>query len=375
MRTSKQQTIIKPKKAVKRSLKDRLRFDRWQLAALILLVVVTVSWTLIAMGNSTLSVTTRTLSIPGLPSALEGYTIVQVSDLNGARFGDNQEKLVKSITSINYDALCMTGDMIGASGDAQPLYELVDGINAQKSKPMLFITGDADPDPIESASGDDGNVYADYINQLIARGVTYLDSPYEVEKGDARVWFTSALHLNVNTSEYLDAAQQRCLNAMSQGDADTAQMEAYRLDCAQKLNTAAQSMQSTDVHIALSHTPLSDDFVRSLQYAEGDLSAESQDSSRSNQYLRLIDVALCGHYVGGQWRVPFVGAMYVPDERLPRGGWFPDQSQVKGLRRSNSVYIYTTSGLGTSSAYHLPSFRLFNTPEIVVIKLTAKLDA
>ena len=108
MRTSKQQTIIKPKKAVKRSLKDRLRFDRWQLAALILLVVVTVSWTLIAMGNSTLSVTTRTLSIPGLPSALEGYTIVQVSDLNGARFGDNQEKLVKSITSINYDALCMT---------------------------------------------------------------------------------------------------------------------------------------------------------------------------------------------------------------------------------------------------------------------------
>ena len=86
-------------------------------------------------------------------------------------------------------------------------------------------------------------------------------------------------------------------------------------------------------------------------------------------------MALCGHYVGGQWRVPFAGAMYVPDERLPRGGWFPDQSQVKGLRRSNSVYIYTTSGLGTSSAYHLPSFRLFNTPEIVVIKLTAKLGA
>ena len=306
MRTSKQQTIIKPKKAVKRSLKDRLRFDRWQLAALILLVVVTVSWTLIAMGNSTLSVTTRTLSIPGLPSALEGYTIVQVSDLNGARFGDNQEKLVKSITSINYDALCMTGDMIGASGDAQPLYELVDGLNAQKSKPMLFITGDADPDPIESASGDDGNVYADYINQLIARGVTYLDSPYEVEKGDARVWFTSALHLNVNTSDYLDAAQQRCLNAMSQGDADTVQMEAYRLDCAQKLNTAAQSMQSTDVHIALSHTPLSDDFVRSLQYAEGDLSAESQDSSRSNQYSqtdrRGAVRALCGRTMACAFR-------------------------------------------------------------------------
>ena len=373
MRTSKQDTIIKPKKAVKRTLKDRLRFDRWQLAALILVVVIAISWTLIAMDNSSLNITTRTLSIPGLPSALEGYTIVQLSDLNGTRFGDKQENLIKSISSVDYDAICLTGDMIGESGNAKPLYELIDGLNT--SKPILFITGDSDPEPICDTVNADGTIYADYINELISRGVTYLDSPYEVTIGDANIWFTSVLHLNVNASDNLTAAQERYQEAMASGDSDSLYSEAYRLDCAQKLNSAAQTMQSTDVHITLSHTPLSDEFVLSLQYAEGDLSSEDESSSRSNQYLRLIDVALCGHYVGGQWRLPFVGAIYVPDERLPRGGWFPDQTQVEGLRRSNSVYIYTTAGLGTSSAYTLPAFRLFNKPEVTVIKLTGKLGA
>lgn len=372
MRIGKQKTLIKPKSAVKRTLRDRLRLGRLQLAALILIVVVAISWTLIAIGNSSITTVTRTLSIPGLPSALEGYTIVHISDLNGARFGDKQENLVKAISAANYDAICMTGDMVGAGGDAEPLYELVEGLNT--TKPIMLITGDSDPAPIVDAPDAEGSMYADYIQKLCAMGVTYLDCPKAVEVGGATVWFSQALALNMNTQEYLDSMQARYNQTLNAGDADVSAVAAaaYRLSCAQQLNTAAQTMQSTDVHITLSHVPLSDDFVRSLQYAEGDFSADTLTDSRG-MYLRLIDVALCGHYVGGQWRLPFVGALYVPDERLPRGGWLPEGAQVSGLRRSNSVYIYTTTGLGTSSAYRLPPFRLFNSPEIVVIKLTAQL--
>ena len=71
----------------------------------------------------------------------------------------------------------------------------------------------------------------------------------------------------------------------------TEEEAAYQLSCAQKLKAAAQTMQSTDVHITLSHVPLSDDFVRSLQYAEGDLTADSLSEERG-MFLRLIDVAL-----------------------------------------------------------------------------------
>ena len=372
MRIGKQKDIIKPKSSVKRPLRDRLRLGRWQLAALILIAVAAISWTLIALSNGSISTVTRTLSIPGLPSALEGYTIVHISDLNGARFGDGQENLVKAISAVDYDAICMTGDMVGESGDARPLLELIDGLDT--SRPIMLITGDSDPAPLAAEPDEEGSLYADYIKELLARGVTYLDSPVSVKEGDATVWFSPALALNMNTQEYLASMQARYDATMKDAEADAGAVAeaAYQLSCAQKLKAAAQTMQSTDVHITLSHVPLSDDFVRSLQYAEGDLTADSLSEERG-MFLRLIDVALCGHYVGGQWRLPFVGALFVPDERLPRGGWLPDGAQVSGLRRSNSVYIYTTTGLGASSAYALPGFRLFNSPEIVVIKLTAQL--
>lgn len=372
MRIGKQKDIIKPKSSVRRPLRDRLRLGRWQLAALILIAVAAISWTLIALSNGSISTTTRTLSIPGLPAAMEGYTIVHISDLNGARFGDGQENLVKTISAVDYDAICMTGDMVGEGGDAGPLLELVDGLGT--SRPIMLITGDGDPSPLAAEPDEEGSLYADYIKELSARGVTYLDSPVSVKVGDATVWFSPALALNMNTQEYLASMQARYDSTMKDAEADVGAVAeaAYQLSRAQKLKAAAQTMQSTDVHITLSHVPLSDDFVRSLQYAEGDLTADSLSEERG-MYLRLIDVALCGHYVGGQWRLPFVGALFVPDERLPRGGWLPDSAQVSGLRRSNSVYIYTTTGLGASSAYALPGFRLFNSPEIVVIKLTAQL--
>ncbi len=359
----------------KRARRPGRKFGKWQLIALALVALLAIAWTIIAMVNGTVTTVTRTLSIPGLPSALEGYTIVQLTDLNGATFGEKQEKLADAISAVDYDVICMTGDMVGASGNAQPLYDLLDALNT--SKPIMFITGDSDPDPLADTPGADGTLYADYIRQLQTRGVTYVDSPQMITVGNANIWFSSVLHLNINTQSNLDSLEQMYNSALADpnNDANDLAYDAYRLDCARKLNNAAQNMQSVDLHITLSHVPLSDEFVHAMQYAEGENSADTQDEYAGNQYLRLIDLALCGHYVGGQWRLPFVGALYVPDERLARGGWLPEQDEVSGLRRSNSVYIYTSTGLGTSDAYSLPPFRLFNQPEIVVIRLTSQLGA
>ena len=57
-----------------------------------------------------------------------------------------------------------------------------------------------------------------------------------------------------------------------------------------------------------------------------------------------IDLALCGHTHGGQVRLPFLGALYVPGQ-----GFFP--RLVHGLYRSRDASMYITSGLGTS---HIP---------------------
>ena len=228
-------------------------------------------------------------------SALEGYTIVQVSDLNGARFGDNQEKLVKSITSINYDALCMTGDMIGASGDAQPLYELVDGLNAQKSKPMLFITGDADPDPIESASGDDGNVYADYINQLIARGVTYLDGPYGRKRR-----CESVVHIGAAPERKHQRLSGRGTAALP--ERNVSGRRGYRADggIPAGLRTEAQHCGTVDAvhrraHRAQPYAPVGRLHARCCNMPRAICRRSHRTARAAISIFRLIDVALCGH--------------------------------------------------------------------------------
>lgn len=81
-----------------------------------------------------------------------------------------------------------------------------------------------------------------------------------------------------------------------------------------------------------------------------------------------IDLSLCGDTHGGQVRLPFLGAI------INRGIWFPEIVQkglnvetnyIKGLYNINNSYLYVSSGLGN---YPI-SIRLFNRPEIAVIKL------
>ncbi len=77
-----------------------------------------------------------------------------------------------------------------------------------------------------------------------------------------------------------------------------------------------------------------------------------------------IDLALSGDTHGGQIRIPFLGAVYTQD------AWFPElQGKVmKGLYTKNNTNLFISSGLGN---YPLP-IRIFNNPEIAVIKLIPK---
>ncbi len=85
-----------------------------------------------------------------------------------------------------------------------------------------------------------------------------------------------------------------------------------------------------------------------------------------------IDLSLCGDTHGGLIRLPFIGAV------INRGIWFPeigndmqdmDIKCVKGLYKMNNSYLFVSSGLGS---YPI-GIRLFNRPEIAVIKLKNRL--
>ena len=84
--------------------------------------------------------------------------------------------------------------------------------------------------------------------------------------------------------------------------------------------------------------------------------------------LRRVSLVLAGHYTGGQWRMPWGGALYVPAY-----GWFPEDSLIRGLDYLAGIPQYISAGLSASDSYPWQPFRLFNGPEITYIILTASL--
>ena len=115
---------------------------------------------------------------------------------------------------------------------------------------------------------------------------------------------------------------------------------------------------STDMQVVLTHTPLSEEYLEDL------ISWTSKEEPFSIRYARLI---LAGHYNGGQWRIPFVGAVYVPEL-----GWFPEDEEVRGLSYLQGIPQYISPGLGSDPHYEHQPGRIFNSPTITKIILTRK---
>jgi predicted MPP superfamily phosphohydrolase len=71
-----------------------------------------------------------------------------------------------------------------------------------------------------------------------------------------------------------------------------------------------------------------------------------------------FDLSFAGHAHGGQFRIPFVGGVYSPEQ-----GFWPKLSEGKHERNGSTHII--SRGLGNSV---IPQ-RLFNRPEIVSVDL------
>ena len=84
----------------------------------------------VMLNNSNLVVKEQIVTVVGLPNDLEGYRIVVLSDMNGKRFGDEQSLLLRTLNGLKYDAIFCVGDMVGASGNAEPFWEFIEGLRS-----------------------------------------------------------------------------------------------------------------------------------------------------------------------------------------------------------------------------------------------------
>lgn len=330
---------------------------------LLMLIIIAVAAVLVIndINNRQVQLIKQPASVLNLSRDLEGFTILHLSDLHGAELGKDQSLIQKALSKQSYNAVLITGDMVGESGNVQPFLQLLSLL--KKEVPILFIPGDCDPAPLYTTAHDTLSVLAPYITAAQAAGAIYLDAPYSFTVGNTTVWISPESFYSVD-AEATRASCQRQLDRLIASGADqtadgAAEIRAleYRLDVARRFQEARLRMKATDFHIALSHAPLTYDYVVSVR----DWQAEQGVS------LKNVTLALSGHYCAGQWRLPGGGPIYVPEL-----GWFPEDRLVTGYGRVSTIAQYISPGLGSSCHYPLQPGRLFNPPAVTLLTLTAK---
>lgn len=340
----------------------QFRFSTFIIAAAVILAL-----TLTFFNNTNIQVQNVTISVAGLSDDLEGYTICLISDMHGREFGTKQATLLRTINGENYDMLIMAGDMVGKGGNTQPLYDLIDGLSG--GKPVYFVAGDSDPGPLR----DEPNVVEGPLEEFVLeewiigateRGAVYLDSPTSLTVDDSTIWLTPETMLNVESSSTVSVLnlqthleteevledKQAAYNALP--------FTSYRLQVMQEMQTSIPQMQTEDLHISVGHIPP----CRTPRSSDG-----------TDGYLPTADLILAGHNCGGVWKLPVLGAIYIPSAEAPRHGWFPVQSSVEGLSMLGTINLYISGGLGVTDQIYLPDFRLNNQPKVTLLHLTAKL--
>lgn len=255
------------------------------LSAIVLILMAFSVW--VYWGNISIQTTQITVSSEKIPASFHGFTIVQISDLHNAEFGDNQNKLLGAVTDASPDLIAITGDLIDANHtDVAKAMEFING--AAAIAPVYYVTGNHEAQT---------NEYKALKQQMSNAGVIILnDETAAVERSGE---FIRLLGLNDPNFAATGGAYK-----------STAMID-------KKLN----GMMGTgkEYKILLSHRP------------------ELFDVYVDNN----IDLVLSGHAHGGQVRLPFIGGLVAPNQ-----GFFP--KYCEGVYEKDQTRMIVSRGLGNS---------------------------
>ena len=228
---------------------------------------------------------------------------------------NDQKYLIDKINSIDYDILVITGDMSNDNDieKSDGFIKLLDGINNKNN--IFYVDGNEGLIAIDDTT----NKVTDIGEQLINKECILLDKPYVIERNGQKLVLSQFLNKEAYEKQYLETEDE-------------------------------------DIKIVLTHYP------RDKRYYE--------EVSVGN--LPDYDLVIAGHYHGGQYRIPFLGAIFIPNINPYGTRFFPKQEEVSGLTEWGGYKQYVSRGLGASGDYKILRFRLFNIPQMDVLILKNK---
>ena len=303
--------------------------------------------------NQFVQVRTVTVPVKGLDEAFDGFTILQISDLKGASFGGDQSLFSFAMRNRDFDLVVLTGDMISARGNAQPLYALLEALQTlAPDVPVYFIAGDSDPEPTSMDYAAGGSPFAPWVLGAQQRGAMLLSAPQRIEREEQTLWLTTSAHLSLDIDTMQPQFETGYLRALESGDENEIELATYNLGWLNATREAREAMEEDDVYVTATHVP-------------------PTDNDLTGSLTQRIDLLLCGHYLGGLVRLPLAGPVFIPSQSLPLYGLFPGADTYAGLSRRGTTYIHTSTGLGSrDDLYPGFFFRLFNPPSVTLLTLT-----
>lgn len=317
------------------------------LITIFLLIAFCVVWNI--YDNQRFVVTEQTVTLDDLPNSFDGYRILQISDLHGKYFGENQLDLLSAINQLDYDCILFTGDMNKYEESdllsSQAIFDLINGI--EKKEMAFWVDGNTGPFAIDMINGSCTGNLTKIGKEIEESGVNVLLSPVEITREGESIWLVPELNQTDIQMNYLEMTED-----MFESTEDYQNVILYGQELQKWYEQLSDNGQ---VKIRVNHYPI-----------QANMTQADWDGLGYLDY----DLSIAGHYHGGQLRLPFFGALYIPSPTSGiANGYFPKQNEVKGLNQIIDMQQYISAGLGSSASISFLDFRLFNTPEINLITL------
>ena len=251
---------------------------------LVLLVLAALVAACILLSKYGLEVTRLKLGFEELPAGFDGFRIVQLSDLHGSRFGENNARLLEAVAAEGPDIIALTGDFLDEGETERELSELEALVRELSAiAPVYFVSGNHD-----WASGE---AYTLFETLEAAGAVCLRNEHLRLERGGDSIVLAGVDDPN--------------------GPAEMAEPDEF---------VASLRQEAPDSFVLL--------LAHRAYWAE--------------RYPELdVDLILCGHTHGGIVRLPFVGGLAASNM-----GLFPEYDA--GLFELPSYTLFISRGLGNS---------------------------
>ena len=258
----------------------------------------------ILWSNTALEVNKYEIMSDRIPQGFDGFRIAQISDLHNTEFGERNEKLIQLLFQTDPDIIVITGDLID-SRHTDIEIALDFARQAVKIAPVFYVSGNHEARVRE---------YEDLKMGLAEAGMVILENQkVQITREGGSITLVGIGDPSFQ-EDYLF------------GDSESVARQAIE----------RQQNESDGYTILLSHRPeLFDLYV---------------DTG--------MDLVFSGHAHGGQFRLPFIGGLVVPNQ-----GFFPKFDEGRFTEENTTMIV--SRGVGNS----IIPIRFNNRPVIVLVTL------